>query len=370
MLARPAISHVAPISLDTSSGMGRVAFHWQASFVRRGWDFHHFGANEVIAPMFKPLWALSAGRAWRASGCTSSSLVLAHEPAAESFRVAGARVALFSHGLEARCRDLVPPDAAEPGSSLKKLLMRPLWAWRERQAELGLRRCPLLLLINQEDKDYAIRRYQRRSEDIFVFRNGVNPSDVDETHEPSGGLKVLVYGTWLERKGKSVLVKAARKLADAGIQSRWLLCGTGFTRDEVLRDWPEDLHSFVEVRPRVRGEDDDSIYSEAHVFVLPSFFEGQPLTLLQAMESGRCVISTRCCGQKDIIRHGVNGLLAEPGDAEGLSLLISSALNNPNLRRTLGAQAKADMKNRQWMMVSDEVTDRLVQFSRDQVIHE
>jgi hypothetical protein len=66
----------------------------------------------------------------------------------------------------------------------------------------------------------------------------------------------------------------------------------------------------------------------------------------------------------------VNGLLAEPGDAEGLSLLISSALNNPNLRRTLGAQAKADMKNRQWMMVSDEVTDRLVQFSRELGIYQ
>ena len=364
----PSICHVAPVTLEPDSGMGRVAFHWKASLLRHGWDFHHFGANEVSAPLLKPLWSLSARRAWRASGI-GSSLVLAHEPVAETFRETGAPVALFSHGLEARSRDLAPPDAVAAKSSLKNLLMRPLWAWRDRQTELGLRRCPLLLLINQEDKDYAINCYHRRSEDIFVFRNGVNPSQLDETHEPEGASTVLVYGTWLERKGKSVLVKAAAKLAESGVQSRWLLVGTGVSREEVLRDWPEHLHSSVAIRPRVKGEDDDSIYAQAHVFVLPSYFEGQPLTLLQAMESGRCVITTRCCGQKDIVRHGENGLLAEPGDAEGLAALISSALASSNLRRTLGAQAKADMRNRRWDMVSGEVTERLVQFAREHGIH-
>jgi glycosyltransferase involved in cell wall biosynthesis len=363
------IAHVAPIALRPDSGMGRVASCWRDSITRRGWSFEHFGADEVPTPSFKALWALSARRAWRRFKLPSS-LILAHEPSAEVFRGTGVPVLLFSHGLEARCRELAPVEPDITGSRLGRLLMRPLWAWRSRQTELGLRRCPLLLLINQEDRDYVIDRYRRQSGEIFVFRNGVIPSALDETHDPGGTSTVLVYGTWLERKGKKVLMQAASNIAGAGLRVRWLLVGTGGSRESVLRDWPESLHPSVEVRPRVAPSEDDSIYAEAHVFALPSYFEGQPLTLLQAMESGRCVISTRCCGQKDIIRDGENGFLVEPGDAGTLAARIITALGDAQLRRSVGARAKADMKNRTWERVSDEVTERLAQFVRQAGIHE
>ena len=179
--------------------------------MRHGWEFEHFGVREVPVPWFKPLWALSARRAWRKSRIRST-LMLAHEPSAEVLRRTGVPVALFSHGLEARCQEMSPPELAIAGNRWKNLAMRPLWAWRERQTELGLRRCPLLLLINHEDREYAVARYGRRPDDIFVFRNGVDPSHLEAEHAPEGVPTVLFYGTWLERKGKSVLM-----WRDAGI---------------------------------------------------------------------------------------------------------------------------------------------------------
>lgn len=356
------IAHFAPITLDTQSGMGRVAFYWKEAIMRRGWEFNHFGAHEVPAPRFKPLWALSARRAWRKSRIRSS-LMLVHEPSAEVFRRTRVPTVLFSHGLEARCREFSPLELGIVGNRWKNLMMRPLWNWRIRQTELGLRLCPLLLLINQEDRDYAITQYGRRPEDIFVFRNGVNPSPLSALDEPDGLSIVLFYGSWLERKGKSVLVKAAKKLAESGVPVRWLLVGTGGTSASVLQDWPKELHDSVEVIPSVSATQDDVIYARAHVFVMPSFFEGQPLTLLQAMESGRCVVTSRCCGQKDIIRHGENGFLFEPGDDATLAELITTALGDANLRRSVGSLAKTDMQNRRWETVSDEVTERLAQFA-------
>lgn len=356
------VAHFAPVTLDSQSGMGRVAIHWKNSLLKSGWKFHHFGANEVHPPNFKALWALSARRAWYSSG-VQTSLMLAHEPSAEILRRTGVPVVLFSHGLERRCQEMAPPESGIADNPLKKLAMRPLWAWRARQTELGLKRCPLLLLINHEDRDYAVDRYNRRLDEIFIFQNGVNPSRLDAQHEPSGTPTVLFYGSWLERKGKSVLVRAAQNIAHSGIPVRWLLVGTGGSRESVLRDWPEFMHGSVEIIPNVPALEDDSIYARAHVFVMPSFFEGQPLTLLQAMESGRCVITTRCCGQRDIIRNGENGFLIEPGDADELAVQITASLGNTNLRRSAGIRAKEDMKNRSWDRVSDEVTNRLVEFT-------
>ena len=361
MSAFKSVAHFAPISINGLSGMGRVAMHWREALIRRGWSFRHYGTDEVPLPTLKPLWAVAAKRAWRAAG-EKQDLFLVHEPSGETLRHSGIPSVLFSHGLEARSQQMVPPESELLKSRLRERIMRPFWLWRDRQRDLGLKYCPLLLLINEEDRAYAISRYGRRPEDIFVFRNGVTPSPLQPHQLAPGPPTVLFYGSWLERKGNSVLVQAATRLAKDGIHLRWLLVGTGVSEADVLYDWPANLHAAVEVRPHVKAEADDSIYERATIFVLPSYYEGQPLTLLQAMESGRCVIASRCCGQKDIVQHGHNGFLFTPGDADELARLIALVVVNQDLRLKLGTQAKDAMASRCWPTVADEVVDRLEQF--------
>ena len=354
------LSHFAPIPLDATLGMGRVAVHWRDAFIRRGWSFNHVGINEVPMPLVKPLWANRARNSWQRSGI-NSDFFLAHEPYAETFRLTGVPTILFSHGLEVREKNLSPKQISRE-QSLKSFMTKPFWEHLARQRENALRKCPLLLLINEDDKDFVISNYSRSSEDIFVFQNGVNISDLQPSiHVPSKPT-ILFYGTWLERKGSTVLIQAALQLARAGIIPRWLLVGTGKSESEVLSDWPINLRKLVEVHSKVSALDDDLIYEQATIFVLPSFFEGQPLTLLQAMESGRCVISTRCCGQKDIINHEHNGFLMEPGNAFQLADLIANALSSPDLLYKTGSQAKLDMSSRRWHQVADQVVDRLESF--------
>ena len=103
------IAHVAPIFLDSQTGMGRVAVHWRDAFIRRGWAFQHYGTAEVPMPPLKPLWANSARRAYRSNG-RRDDLLLVHEPSAEQLRQTGPPTVLFSHGLEERCVELSPPE--------------------------------------------------------------------------------------------------------------------------------------------------------------------------------------------------------------------------------------------------------------------
>lgn len=355
------ISHVAPILLDARTGMGRVAVHWREAFIRSGWDFQHFGTAEVPMPPLKTLWADSARRAYTRNG-SRKGFLLVHEPSAEQLRRTGLPTILFSHGLEERGAELAPPENIKQNKSLKYVFTKPFWLRQARLREQALRKCPLLLLINQDDRDYAISHYGRKPEDIFVFRNGVNLSTLQPQQKTKYPNTVLFYGSWLERKGKTVLIDAASKLASAGIQIHWLLIGTGKTEAEVLNDWPVELQRNVVVRSNIAADDDDSIYEQATLFVLPSFYEGQPLTLLQAMESGRCVITTRCCGQKDIIRDGQNGFLVEPGNSDQLAEKISKALANDDMRLKIGSQAKSDMASRRWSIVADELVNRIEEF--------
>ena len=167
------VAHFAPISINGLSGMGRVAMHWREALIRRGWIFRHYGTDEVPLPRLKPLWAVAAKRVWRAAG-ERQDMFLVHEPSAETLRQTGIPTVLFSHGLEARSQQLAPVESDLAKSRLREHIMRPFWRWRVRQRELGLKHCPLLLLINEEDRAYAISHYGRRPEDIFVFRNGVD----------------------------------------------------------------------------------------------------------------------------------------------------------------------------------------------------
>jgi glycosyltransferase involved in cell wall biosynthesis len=79
------------------------------------------------------------------------------------------------------------------------------------------------------------------------------------------------------------------------------------------------------------------------------------------MEAGRCCITTNNCGQRDLIRHGENGLLHEADDAEKLAELIATCALDEDLRLRLGKTAKRDVQDRQWPRVSAEVVDRIEQ---------
>jgi len=101
----------------------------------------------------------------------------------------------------------------------------------------------------------------------------------------------------------------------------------------------------------------------ADVFVLPSFFEGQPLSLLQAMALGVACVTTNCCGQKDLIEDGESGLLVAPGDAEALAGAVEGLLVDSRLRDRLGLAARSRVEPLTWPAVSTRVAAQIEQWN-------
>lgn len=82
-----------------------------------------------------------------------------------------------------------------------------------------------------------------------------------------------------------------------------------------------------------------NLYASAAVVVLPSFAEGVPVVLMEAMACGRPVVATRVGGIPELVQHGVTGLLVAPGDAEELADALQWVHENPESAKALAENA-------------------------------
>ena len=85
------------------------------------------------------------------------------------------------------------------------------------------------------------------------------------------------------------------------------------------------------------GQDEmAAYYAGADVFCLPSFAEGVPVVLMEAMASGRAVVATRVAGVPELVEDGVSGLLVAPGNAEELAAALQRLASSPEERESMG----------------------------------
>lgn len=355
------ILHVAQIDISRASGMGRVAWHWRAELERRGHRFTHVGRAPLGRQLHPALYPFAAWIAARRAQ-PRPDLVLVHEPAC-GVLCAGAPwpVIAFSHGVERRGWQIMNSHRRVAGDQVRLRARLTVPLWRLLGCDYGLRHADGVLVLNREDYDYCVARYRRRPGSIALFLNGIDPVAPIAAPPAASTPTVLFIGSWIARKGVRTLVEAAELLAARGVRLRWLLAGTGIGVAEVVSSWPRRLHADVEVVPEYDPRDEPALYARATVFALPSFFEGQPLALLQAMAYGLPVIATDCCGQRDMLSDTENGLLFAPGDACGLADRIAMCLDDAAFRSRLGAAAQGSVQGRTWARVAAHVASFIEQ---------
>jgi glycosyltransferase involved in cell wall biosynthesis len=88
-------------------------------------------------------------------------------------------------------------------------------------------------------------------------------------------------------------------------------------------------------------QDIPDLLASCDLFVLPSLFEGLPLSILEAMAAGKPVIASAIGGTDEAVLHGETGLLVPPADPTALAAAIHTVLSNPLLARRLAAAGKA-----------------------------
>lgn len=195
-----------------------------------------------------------------------------------------------------------------------------------------------VIFQNAEDRDAFTRRGLVPAMDAVIIRgSGVNLTRFAETSPPPEPVSFLLIGRMLADKGVREFVSAARRLAREYPTWRFRLLG-GVDAGNPSTLSREELESFraegIEWLGH-RADVADQIGAH-HVIVLPSYREGMPKTLLEAAASGRPIITTDIPGCRDIVRHGVNGLLVPPRDESALMEAMYWLGADPQLRERMG----------------------------------
>jgi glycosyltransferase involved in cell wall biosynthesis len=162
-------------------------------------------------------------------------------------------------------------------------------------------------------------------------------SQADSARDP---LTLLFLGRLGERKGIYDLIKVTADLHKQYPEIR-LLCGGDGHIDQVMA-YAKDLgiKDCVEVLGWVQGEEKKRLLLTSTIFILPSYAEGLPMSILEAMAYGMPVISTSVGGIPDAINHEVDGIMVQPGDTEELRKSIEKLLKNPVMRHRIGSAAR------------------------------
>ena len=151
---------------------------------------------------------------------------------------------------------------------------------------------------------------------------------------------ITCIGRLVDNKGQQYLIEAMRDVVQSHPAAALLLVGDGPAL-EPLRALAQRLQIADTVRFAGSRTDVPEILALTEVFVLPSFYEGIPLALVEAMAANRPVIATSVPGNLDVIGDDGCGLLVPPKDAAALAGAIAGLLDDPPRARAMAARGRA-----------------------------
>ncbi len=156
---------------------------------------------------------------------------------------------------------------------------------------------------------------------------------------PEGALVVGAVGRLNEQKGHRYLLDAAARVLARRGETRFLIAGDGDLL-EPLRAQARQLAIADRVVFAGHRTDVPEILGAIDVFCISSTYEGTPLTLFEAMASGKAIVSTAVDGCREVLEEERTGLLVPPRDPEALAGALLRVLEDDGLRGGLGQGAR------------------------------
>ena len=224
-----------------------------------------------------------------------------------------------------------------------------------RAAERWLMRHTDAVVASAESvRDFYIDQIAADPDKVVVIYNAVDWSQLDSTvarHEfrrqfgiPADAPVAGIIARLTEQKAHRVLLDAIASNLELG-RLHLLVIGDGELRAS-LEQQSEKLGLTGRVHFAGARRDLGNVLGAIDVFVMPSLWEGLPLSLVLAMGAGLPVIASRVAGIPEVVRHGETGLLVAPGDAGDLATTLVRLSTDAPLRSQLGSAAKAFVKPR------------------------
>jgi glycosyltransferase involved in cell wall biosynthesis len=222
--------------------------------------------------------------------------------------------------------------------------VKPRVKWMERIFARGADR---LYAVGRTQRDQLQAIYRFRESALEVLWNGVNaprfgdPAEFRARHGiPADTVLIGTIATLINQKGLPDLIRVARRVRDLGHKARFIICGEGVMRPE-LEALRRELGVEEEVMIPGWIENAGQVALPAFdVLYQPSLWEAMSVVLLEAMAAGKPLVATRVGEAPHFVEDGVDCLLVNPRDVDGMAAALIKVIENPALRASMGEAAR------------------------------
>lgn len=209
-----------------------------------------------------------------------------------------------------------------------------------------LKECDSFIVLGEEWKK-KIKKIEPDT-NIKIVKNSINiPKEVSKYNLP---FSFLFVGVLIKRKGVNDLIDAVNQMyKNNEIKNvKFVIVGSGEEEKKLIEIIEKNgLNDFFEFKGWVENSQISTIFKKSNAFILPSYNEGLPMAILEAISYGLPIISTEVGDISSAVMHEKNGFLYKPGDIDSLKKYIKTMLC---------------MNNEEWNIMSD--------FSRKKAIEE
>lgn len=242
---------------------------------------------------------------------------------------------------------------------LPEVMARKGWEWWGLRGALKLAGQVVVLDKGSEE---ALKRFLP-AERVVRVPNAIAVPLMEVNQDSPGQPSVLYLGYVVPTKGMKELMEAWRELRPQGWRLRLAGLGSAAYQQELLEIVGPDAG--VEFLGDLPSEGAWRQMQGAEIFVLPTYTEGFPNVILEAMAAGKAIISTRVGAVPEMLDADSDapcGLVIPPRDAAALIAALRRLLSAPHLRETLGRRAQAKVAR---AYTTDVVFGRLLQLWSD-----
>lgn len=210
------------------------------------------------------------------------------------------------------------------------------------------------ITISQKCRESFVKEYRSYKGEIPVIFNGAELSRcIPKTdYAFHTEISILHVGRFAQAKNHSELLKAVKILHENDIRVKLRLVGEGKLKESVLKMVREfEMDTYVEFY----GTTDDvfPLMAQADIFVLPSIYEGVPLSLIEAMGTGLPIVASPVGGIPELLTDGENGLLCEPTN-DSITETVKRFIDDPALRAKCGENARISSERFSIEKMTDE----------------
>jgi glycosyltransferase involved in cell wall biosynthesis len=204
--------------------------------------------------------------------------------------------------------------------------------------------------VSEADAHYLVKEKGLAARKVAVIRNGIDLTRFEPGHLAPSGIKrsigfddrdplLLVVGRLEPQKGHHVLLDALPAVCREFHRARLVCVGDGALRSEL----ESKVHSLgLQESVRFVGYQSNipDWLAAADITLLPSLYEGLPLTAVESLAAGKPMVATAVDGTPEVVIDERTGLVVPPGNASLLADAICRLLREPELRRRLGAAGR------------------------------